>query len=157
LIPFLIGCNAQKKSNRLIEKAERHARKHNLLIVDTVTVEHTIRDTIEVITERLSVDTVFNMREVHDTLILERDKLRIKYYYDTITKQVYLDAVVEHDTIFQPYEKTIYIDVPCEKIQHVTKKNNTFWLWVIIILETLAIGWLLKLIIRYKSRPMDDT
>lgn len=138
---FLVSsCSTQKKLNRKIERAEKFAKKHDLLIVDTVTVEYTIHDTIQVITERLTVDTVFNMLEVHDTLIIERDKLRIKYYYDTVTNQVYLDAVVEHDTIYQPYEKTIYVDVPCEKIMHVTKDNSPVWLWIIIIIQGLIIA-----------------
>lgn len=140
LIPLLLGCKAQKKLNRKIERAEKFAKKHDLLIVDTVTVEYTIHDTIQVITERLTVDTVFNVLEVHDTVTIERNNLRIKYYYDTITNTVFLDGVVEHDTIYQPYEKTIYVDVPCEKIMHVTKDNSPVWLWIIIIIQGLIIA-----------------
>ena len=144
LIPLLLGCNAQKKLNRKIDRAEKYAKKHNLTTIDTVTVEYTIHDTIEVITERISVDTVFSLSKVHDTLIIELDKLRIRFYYDTITQKVYLDGEVKVDTIYQPYEKTIYVDVPCEKISHITKENNTFWLWVVIIVQLLIISWFIK-------------
>ncbi len=79
IITFLLvfGCSPQKKLQRLVKKHPE------LLQLDTIV----IRDTI--IIEDFVVDTITKM-EYHDsTVVIDNSKVYLKYFYDTITREIH--------------------------------------------------------------------
>ena len=79
IITFLLvfGCSPQKKLQRLIKKHPE------LIKLDTIIV----RDTI--IIEDFVVDTITKM-EYHDsTVVIDNSKVYLKYFYDTITREIH--------------------------------------------------------------------
>ena len=75
---------------------------------DTVT----IRDTF--ITKEVSKDTVFNLSNSRDTVVIKQDKLTIKHFYNRQTDSVYLQGKCDADTVVKvikvPYDKIVYRD-----------------------------------------------
>lgn len=149
LIAFLFSCNPQKSLNRKIHRAQKYAKKHDLTTVDTIVIRDTIRDTLNVTTELVKLDTVFSLKEVHDTVTITKDNLTIKYYHDTIHDKIYIQG--ECDTIFLevPYERVVEYKVPCEAV--VVNQKIWWGYWIILILIILASIWMAKELLRNKK------
>ena len=92
LIPLLFSCSPQKRLNKKVEKTQKFARKHGLMILDSVPYTDTIRDTITVTTEVVKLDTIFSLNEIHDTITITKDNLTIRYYHDTVHDKVYIQG-----------------------------------------------------------------
>jgi hypothetical protein len=125
LVILLCSCSAQQRLNRKVNRAEKFANKHSLIIQDTITV----RDTI--VTERTTVDTVFKestfLERLHDTIIIKENNLTIRQYYHNNSDTIRIEG--ECDSILIPYE----VQVPVDKIKVVEGKNNVpWWMWLII-------------------------
>lgn len=100
LATVLIGCSPERRLQRLVK------RYPHLLAKDTIT----IRDTF--ITKEVSKDTVFNLSNSRDTVVIKQDKLTIKYFYNRQKDSVYLQGKCDADTVVKvikvPYDKIIY-------------------------------------------------
>lgn len=81
----LLSCTPQKKLQRLI-------RKHPELMETKVTY-----DTI--VTDSVYTDTVFQFNRVRDTVVLQKERLTVKYFYNNSDSTVYLSGECESDTI----------------------------------------------------------
>lgn len=101
---------------------------------DTLIVE--VKDTIYI--ESLSIDTITKFFHSDTITVLNSEKLTLKYFYDTITKNIYHDVLIKNDTIF--YETKIPVEVERVIIQELTwwEKNNQ-WIIFLIVLMTLGI------------------
>lgn len=76
-------------------------------------IQDTIKVTTSVIVPSIQVDTLFSdtvFSHIHDTLIITKDKLVIKYFRNTQDGTVYLGGAVKSDTIY------VKIKVPCNQI-----------------------------------------
>lgn len=117
---LLCSCAPQKQLNRKLDRAERFARKHGLVVSDTIT----IRDTI--IVESYSIDTVTKI-ETHDTVtVINNDRVRLEYIY--IPEKQTIEHFVEckEDTVF--YTKMI----PVDRITKVEKEKTPIWVWILV-------------------------
>ena len=128
IIVVMFSCSPQKKLQRLVNKHPELMQK------DTIFVE--IHDTIYI--ESTSFDTITQLFGSDTIITIDNSTLTLKYFYDTITKNIYHDVLIKKDTIF--YEREI--SVPIEKIviQELTwwQKNNQ-WVIFLVVLFTLAL------------------
>jgi len=46
-------------------------------------------------------DTLFKLSEQHDTIIIKKDNLTIKHYYDKLTDSVFVDGECKTDTLYR--------------------------------------------------------
>ena len=96
-------------------------RNKDFLKTDTIRV----RDTIT--TEVVETDTVFKQTE--DTVYIEKDKLKIKYVYNTKTDSVFIEGKCDPDTVIidkvveVPAVNTDALELDC---------SIPWWIWCII-------------------------
>lgn len=128
LLLLLISCSPQKRLQRLVKNHPQLMQK------DTMIVE--VHDTI--IVESSSIDTITQFFHSDTITVINSEKLTLKYFYDTITKNIYHDVLIKTDTIF--YETKIPIEVDRVVIQELTwwQKNNQ-WVIFLIVLFSLAL------------------
>lgn len=111
LIPLLIiiSCTPQRRFTKLIEKHPY------LLTTDTLV----IHDTVKVTVPKIIHDTIINEHFFHeitrDTLVLQKERLTVKIFHDTIKKNVFIqgecdtitvEKIVERKIPIKYYEKT---------------------------------------------------
>jgi hypothetical protein len=123
----MFSCSPQKRLQRLIQ------HHPELMERDTMIVE--VHDTIFV--ESSSIDTITQFFHSDTITVINSEKLTLKYFYDTITKNIYHDVLVKTDTIF--YQTEIPIEVERVVIKELTwwEKNNQ-WIIFLIVLFTLG-------------------
>lgn len=97
---LLVACTPQKRMNRLIKKFPNLVQLDTIKIVDTVIVPTIEHDTT----------TIFKV-STHDTVI-NSEKVFLKYFYDTLTREIHHEYICFGDTIIQEkivqVEKVIY-------------------------------------------------
>lgn len=97
---LLVACSPQKRMNRLINKFPNLVQLDTIKIVDTVIVPTIEHDTT----------TIFKV-STHDTVI-NSEKVFLKYFYDTLTREIHHEYICFGDTIIQEkivqVEKVIY-------------------------------------------------
>lgn len=109
LSSVLLACAPQARFTRLIEKYP------HLLTTDSITVV----DTFQLVVPKVIHDTVYTEHFFHeitkDTLVIQKDRLRVEIYHDTIKKNVYIkgecdtitvEKIVERKIPIKYYEKT---------------------------------------------------
>ena len=121
-----ISCSPQMRLNRKVDRVEKFARKHDLIIVDTIIIYDTT------IVERFFTDTVSTFIYNDTTIVINNDRVEVKYYYDSITNNIYHDVEVKEIEII----KEIIVEV--EKIKHVKETN-----WVLIFCLLLALFFII--------------
>ena len=105
----LLACTPQRRFTKLIEKHPY------LLTTDTVTVI----DTVKITVPKVVYDTIYTEHFFHeitkDTLIIQKDRLRVEIFHDTVRKNVYIkgecdtitvEKIVERKIPIKYYEKT---------------------------------------------------
>ena len=109
VILFVISCTPQRRITRLIDKYPY------LITTDTVTIIDTVTATIPSIVHDTVVNEHFFHEITKDTLILEKDRLTVKIFHDTVTREVYIkgecdtvtiEKIVERKIPVKYYEKT---------------------------------------------------
>lgn len=127
LLPILIitSC-AQGRFNRLI-------RKHPELI-ETQMVTRT--DTITVNVDRVETDTVVRISELHDTVVVTEDRLRVQMH--TVHDSLYITAAC--DSIIY----TEYVTRDVAVVEYKERKSTPYKWWLILILTTGALIYILK-------------
>lgn len=106
LIILLISCTPQKRLNRLIEKHPTLVQLDTIIIRDTVIVESYAHDTT----------TIF---QFHDsTTVINNEKVILKYFYDTLTREIHHEYTCLGDTIIQ--EKIV-------QVEKVVYKELSWW------------------------------
>lgn len=117
LLFCLFGCTTK----RLIKKLERRAG-----VVDTITV--VIHDTIP----KYVHDTV-TIIEYHDTVqVINNERVRLEYFYDTLTKEIY------HDVECKETEYHFKTKKPVVRIMKPTIGQQIKDLWYLIILVIIG-------------------
>ena len=120
-----LSCNPQKQLNRLISKHPELLQKDTIKYIDTVIVENYTHDTITSI-------------HLHDsTTVINNEKVILKYYYDTLTKEIHHHVTCIGDTI------TKEVHIPYEVV---VVQELTFWQKygsIMIILSFIALALLL--------------
>lgn len=117
---MMFGCAPIKRHQRLVKK---YPFVHTQ---DTIIVRDTIREFIP----KVQIDTIFHLDQLRDTIIIEKDRLKIKMF--TIHDSIYIDG--ECDSIF--IEKIIERKVP---IRYYDSGKVNWWKWILIISGGLTI------------------
>ena len=126
LLLGMFACTPQRRFNRLIEKHP------HLLTTDTIY----IHDTVEILVPKIEYDTIYSehfFTEItRDTLVIQKDRLRVEIYHDTIKKNVYIRGECDTITVTEIVERKIPV-----------KYYEKTPLWKKIL------GWLLFIVILY--------
>ena len=128
IIVVMCSCSPQKKLQRLVKKHPELMQK------DTMIVE--VRDTIYI--ESTSFDTITQLFGSDTIITIDNSTLTLKYFYDTITRNIYHDVLIKNDTIY--YETQIPVEVERVVIQELTwwQKNNQ-WVIFLVVLFILSL------------------
>ena len=124
-VALLFSCSPQKRLNRLVKKHPSLVELDTIKIIDTVITPTIQHDTT----------TVFKV-STHDTVI-NNEKVFLKYFYDTLTREIHHEYICFGDTIIQ--EKII----PIEKIVY---KEINWWEKYQSLIYILLIGFVLLVI-----------
>lgn len=128
MLMLLQSCGVQHHLKRAHHHIEKAKAKGYVPLTDTVFISQ------EVILKEVKTDTIF--QDVGDTVTLVKERLKVEYYRDTVTNQVYLSGECKTDTV--------YVDVPVVKEVYVREKTllesagiDTWWkqalLWLAVI------------------------
>jgi len=112
LIPLLliiISCTPQRRFDRLVKKYPY------LLTSDTLVVRDTIRDTIRITVPEVEVDTIVSVKELYDTIILEKDRIKVKVW--RVKDKVYINGRCDTIYIEKPIERIVYRKIPVKYYQ----------------------------------------
>ena len=96
LVFLLISCSPQKKLNRLITKYPSLVELDTILVRDTVVVEN------------YNYDTTTLIRTHDTTVVINNEKVVLKYFYDTLRETIYHDVECIGDTVYT--EKLITVE-----------------------------------------------
>jgi len=121
---FLISCNPQNRLNRKVKRAENYAYKHGLVIKDTIKVVDTV------IIESYIHDTTSTIIKHDSTIVVNNEKVFLRYFYDTLRQEIYHEVECKGDTIVKE------VIVPVDKIK-VIEKDNRFNIILIVLLAAL--------------------
>ncbi len=126
IILILCSCSAQKKLNRLYKNNPELFTKDSILI----------RDTVNIITPRTKIDTVYSVNRLVDTIRIEKNNLKVITYIKN--DSIYIDAECDTIHITEYIDRTVYFNKGV-----VTKpfyKQNVFWILVILIPVSFYFG-----------------
>ncbi len=121
---FLISCNPQNRLNRKVKRAENYAYKHGLVIKDTIKVVDTV------IVESYIHDTTATFYRHDSTIVVNNEKVFLRYFYDTLKQEIYHEVECKGDTIVKE------VLVPVDKIK-VIEKDNRFNIILIVLIAAL--------------------
>jgi hypothetical protein len=121
---FLVSCNPQNRLNRKVKRAENYAYKHGLVIKDTVRVVDTV------IIESYIHDTTSEIIKHDSTIVVNNEKVFLRYFYDTLRQEIYHEVECKGDTIVKE------VLVPVDKIK-VIEKDNRFNIILIVLIAAL--------------------
>lgn len=126
LVLFIFfSCSPIRRHDRLVKKYP--------FVHTTDSVE--IIDTIRIVTDKVSTDTVFQINELPDGVVVEKENLKIKLR--TIKDSIYVYG--ECDTIF--IDKVIEKTVP---IKYYETKEIDWWIIAVVALSSMLIVLFLK-------------
>jgi hypothetical protein len=137
LIPvlfILIACTPQRRFDRLV-------KKHPYLLTnDTLVVRDTIRDTIRITIPEVQVDTIVSIKELYDTITIEKDRIKVQVY--RVKDKVYIRGKCDTVYIEKPIERIVYRKIPVKYYEKTP--------WYKILLNNV-LGILLILLIVYTT------
>ncbi len=125
LLLIIISCSPQRRFTKLINKYP------HLLTTDTLV----IHDTVKIQVPKVIHDTIINEHFFHeitrDTLVLQKERLTVKIFHDTIKKNVFIQG--ECDTI--TVEKIVERKIPIKYYEKTPLwKKIVNWLIIAVIL-----------------------
>ena len=101
LLLTLISCSPKARFTRLVEKHP------HLLTTDSVEVV----DTVKIVVEKVEHDTIFSRHfftEIRkDTLVIQKDRLTVEIFHDTIHDSIYVSGKCDTITIEKIIERKI--------------------------------------------------
>lgn len=140
LLLFLISCSPQKRFHRLIEKHP------HLLTTDTVTIHDTVRVEVPRVVHDTIISQHFFTEITRDTLVLQKERLTVKIFHDTIKKNVYIKGECDTITVTKVVERKIPIRY---------YENTPLWKkvlgWFILVVILYGIYRLVKFLILKKK------
>ena len=135
LIPILfilISCTPQRRFDRLVKKYPY------LLTNDSLVIRDTIRDTVRITIPEVQVDTVVNIKELYDTITIDKDRLKVQVY--RVKDKVYISGKCDTVYIEKPIERIVYRKIPVKYYEKTP--------WYKILLNNV-LGILLILLVVY--------
>ena len=124
----LLSCDPVKRHSRLVKKFP-HVHQQDTVI---------IRDTVRIEIPKVSVDTVFHESLLRDTVVIQKERLKVTMY--TIHDSIYVDAKCDTVTV----EKIVERKVPIRYYE----KTSFDWESILPILIFILIGIILYQVIK---------
>ena len=121
---FFISCSPQNRLNRKVKRAENYAYKHGLVIKDTIKVVDTV------IIDNYIHDTTSTIIKHDSTIVVNNEKVFLRYFYDTLRQEIYHEIECKGDTIIRE------VLVPVDKIK-VIEKDTRFNIILIVLIAAL--------------------
>jgi hypothetical protein len=121
---ILFSCSPQNRLNRKVKRAENYAYKHGLVIKDTIKVVDTV------IIESYIHDTTSTIIKHDSTIVVNNEKVFLRYFYDTLRQEIYHEVECKGDTIVKE------VLVPVDKVK-VIEKDNRFNIILIVLIAAL--------------------
>ena len=128
----LVSCTPQRRFDRLVKKYPY------LLTSDTLFIRDTIRDTIRITIPEVQVDTIVSVKELYDTVTIEKDRIKVQVY--RVKDKVYISGKCDTVYIEKPIERIVYRKIPVKYYEKTP--------WYKILLNNI-LGILLILLIVY--------
>ena len=124
VISLAFGCSPQKRLQRLVKNNPELLKLDTIVIRDTVVVEDYRGDTTTII-------------KFHDsTTVVNNEKIFLKYFYDTLTREIHHEYICLGDTIIQ--EKIIpYETIVIQELTWWQKYGNLIIAGIILLLVLL--------------------
>lgn len=126
LIFLCFSCSPQQRLQRLLKKNPQLIELDTIRVIDTVIINNYTHDTITNI-------------HLHDsTTVINNEKVILKYFYDTLTREIWHEVQCIGDTIIK--EKVI-------QVEKVVYKQLSWWeqYKTIILIISLIVGVLIVL------------
>ena len=100
---FLICCSPQRRMNRLIKNYPELTQTDTIVVIDTVIIE------------RYDTTVINNIIRQDSVTIINNERIKIKYFYDTITEKIEHFITLPSDSVFTetfiPVEKVIFKEI----------------------------------------------
>lgn len=134
LLAWITSCNPTRQASRKLQRAERLIEQAKILDPSIITTD-SIKVIDTLLIEAVRHDTTFI--DATDTVIIEKDRLKVKYFRDTLTNTVYLEGECKADTVIKeilvPVEHYIYKESLLEKIGvKRTWQKILFWIFIVV-------------------------
>ena len=143
LVLFIISCTPQRRFTRLIEKHPY------LLTTDTLTIHDTVRVEVPKVVHDTVINEHFFTEITRDTLVIQKERLTVKIFHDTIKQQVFIQGTCDTITIEKIVERKIPIRY-YEKTPTWKKIMNQVLLWSLVLLLLYGIYRLIKFLLKKK-------
>ena len=128
---LIISCTPQRRFTRLIDKFP------HLLTTDTLTVHDTVKVEVPKVVHDTIINQHFFTQITRDTLVLQKERLTVKIFHDTIKKNVYIKG--ECDTI--TVEKIVERKIPIKYYERTpTWKKIINWILLVAIILVILYG-----------------
>ena len=127
----LFACTPQRRFTRLIDKFP------HLLTTDTLVVHDTVKVEVPKVVHDTIINQHFFTQITRDTLVLQKERLTVKIFHDTIKKNVYIKG--ECDTI--TVEKIVERKIPIKYYERTpTWKKIINWALLAAIILAILYG-----------------
>jgi len=126
LILFLSSCSPQKRLQRLLKKNPQLIELDTIRVIDTVIIDN------------YTYDTITNIHLHDSTTVINNEKVILKYFYDTLTREIWHEVECIGDTVIK--EMVV-------QVEKVVYKQLTWWeqYRTIILILSLIVGVLIVL------------
>ena len=114
LLCIFASCTPQKRINRLVKKHPHLIQKDTIKVIDTIIIESVQYDTNTIFIPHKTVEVINN------------EKVRLQYRYDTITNHIYHEVECKGDTLIRE------VVVPVEKYN--ITNDYSFIKWIVFLL-----------------------
>ena len=114
LLCIFASCTPQKRINRLVKKHPHLIQKDTIKVIDTIIIESVQYDTNTIFIPHKTVEVINN------------EKVRSPYRYDTITNHIYHEVECKGDTLIRE------VVVPVEKYN--ITNDYSFIKWIVFLL-----------------------
>ena len=115
LLCIFASCSPQKRINRLVQKYPHLIQNDTVKVIDTILIPTIQIDTTTIFIPHKTVEVINN------------EKVRLQYRYDTITREIYHEVECKGDTLVRE------ILVPVEKYNITNDYSFVKWLVVLLI------------------------
>lgn len=115
LVLVLIGCTPKQRLNRLVKRHPYLIETKTDTRIDTLVIQR--------------YDTISNTKFIyHDsTIVINNERVKLKYFYDTLLKEIYHEVECKEFYISDTNTVTI------SKIESNPKENNKIPIWWVVV------------------------
>jgi aspartate carbamoyltransferase regulatory subunit len=114
ILLLFTSCSPQKRLNRLVKKYPHLIQNDTVKVIDTIFIPSVQYDTTTIFIPYKTVEVINN------------EKVRLQYRYDTITREIYHEVECKGDTLIRE------ILVPVEKYN--ITNDYSFVKWIVVLL-----------------------